>query len=164
MTRKYPDPAAPGERVALFPGSFNPFTIGHLDILRRGLRLFDRVIVVIGINSSKPAAHAEESLCAILRAIEHLPNADAMIWDGLTADAAKLTGARFLLRGVRSVADFEYERTLADTNAMIAPGLETVFIPARPELAALSSSMVRELSSYGFDVTPFIPSEKTSEK
>ena len=163
MTRRYPDPAAPGERVALFPGSFNPFTIGHLDILERGLAIFDRVIIVVGCNRNKPSADAENALEAIRRLTADIPRADAMIWDGLTADAAKLTGARFLLRGARSAADFEYERNMADVNAMISPGLETVILPARPSLAPLSSSMVRELSSFGYDVTQFLPSEKTSD-
>ena len=163
MTRRYPDPAAPGERVALFPGSFNPFTIGHLDILERGLAIFDRVIIVVGCNRNKPSADAENALEAIRRLTAGIPRADAMIWDGLTADAAKLTGARFLLRGARSAADFVYERNMADVNAMISPGLETVILPARPSLAPLSSSMVRELSSFGYDVTQFLPSEKTSD-
>ena len=163
MTRRYPDPAAPGERVALFPGSFHPFTIGHLDILERGLAIFDRVIIVVGCNRNKPSADAENALEAIRRLTAGIPRADAMIWDGLTADAAKLTGARFLLRGARSAADFEYERNMADVNAMISPGLETVILPARPSLAPLSSSMVRELSSFGYDVTQFLPSEKTSD-
>ncbi len=163
MTRRYPDPAATGERVALFPGSFNPFTIGHLDILERGLAIFDRVIIVVGCNRNKPSADAENALEAIRRLTAGIPRADAMIWDGLTADAAKLTGARFLLRGARSAADFEYERNMADVNAMISPGLETVILPARPSLAPLSSSMVRELSSFGYDVTQFLPSEKTSD-
>ena len=163
MTRRYPDPAAPGERVALFPGSFNPFTIGHLDILERGLAIFDRVIIVVGCNRNKPSTDAENALEAIRRLTAGIPRADAMIWDGLTADAAKLTGARFLLRGARSAADFEYERNMADVNAMISPGLETVILPARPSLAPLSSSMVRELSSFGYDVTQFLPSEKTSD-
>lgn len=163
MTRRYPDPAAPGERVALFPGSFNPFTIGHLDILERGLAIFDRVIIVVGCNRNKPSADAENALEAIRRLTAGIPRADAMIWDGLTADASKLTGARFLLRGARSAADFEYERNMADVNAMISPGLETVILPARPSLAPLSSSMVRELSSFGYDVTQFLPSEKTSD-
>lgn len=131
MTRRYPDPAAHGERVALFPGSFNPFTIGHLDILERGLAIFDRVIIVVGCNRNKPSADAENALEAIRRLTAGVPRADAMIWDGLTADAAKLTGARFLLRGARSAADFEYERNMADVNAMISPGLETVILPAR---------------------------------
>ena len=163
MTRRYPDPAAPGERVALFPGSFNPFTIGHLDILERGLAIFDRVILVVVCNRNKPSADAENALEAIRRLTAGIPRADAMIWDGLTADAAKLTGARFLLRGARSAADFEYERNMADVNAMISPGLETVILPARPSLEPLSSSMVRELSSFGYDVTQFLPSEKTSD-
>ncbi len=121
------------------------------------------MIIVVGCNRNKPSADAENALEAIRRLTAGIPRADAMIWDGLTADAAKLTGARFLLRGARSAADFEYERNMADVNAMISPGLETVILPARPSLAPLSSSMVRELSSFGYDVTQFLPSEKTSD-
>ncbi len=101
MTRRYPDPAAPGERVALFPGSFNPFTIGHLDILERGLAIFDRVIIVVGCNRNKPSADAENALEAIRRLTAGIPRADAMIWDGLTADAAKspVSAARCTLGG-----------------------------------------------------------------
>lgn len=143
------------ERVALFAGSFAPFTTGHLDILKRGLEIFDRVIVVKGVNCNKEskAAALKQNLQAI---IDKLPGAELMEWDGLTVDAARETGARYLLRGARSVADFEYERNLADMNRKIS-GIETVVLISRPELSAVSSSVVRELASFGHDVKEFLP-------
>ena len=154
------------EKIAFFAGSFDPFTIGHLDILKRGLRMFDRVVVTIGINRQKnndPAAYAGR-LEQVRRCIEHLPGAEAMIWGGLTCEAAEKTGARFLLRGARTAADFQYEMNMADANALIAPWLETVILPARPEFAAISSSLVRELSSFGYDVSRFLPDSENKLK
>lgn len=150
MTHRSPDPQL---RTALYAGTFNPFTIGHLSILRRGLELFDKVVVCVGVNCAKgPARPDIEALREKLAAIG---NAEVIEWDGLTVDAATATGARWLLRGVRSVADFEYERNLADINRRIA-GIETVILFAEPELAAVSSSMVRELKRFGRDVDDLI--------
>lgn len=153
MTPKSPDIV----RTALYAGSFNPFTTGHLSILRRGLELFDRVVVVIGINESKSGSRqSAEDLAGRLR--EKLQDGDrveVMAWDGLTVDAAEKVGARWLLRGVRSVADYEYERNLADINRAIS-GLDTVILFAEPELSMVSSSMVRELKRYGRDVADFV--------
>lgn len=154
MTRRFPEE----ERRAIFAGSFNPFTLGHLSVLRRGLELFDHVTVVIGINDSKGAdgAERERRLEAVRRAVEGLEGVDVILWSGLTVDAARSCGARWLLRGVRNVADFEYERGMAEVNRMIS-GIDTVLLFAEPELAALSSSMVRELEKYGVDTSRFLP-------
>lgn len=154
MTPKSPD----GSRRAVFAGSFNPFTLGHLSVLRRGLELFDYVTVVIGINDSKSEAEADTArrVAEVEAAVGALERVGVMAWSGLTADAAKRCGARWLLRGVRSVADFEYERNMADVNRMIS-GLETVILFAEPELAAVSSSVVRELQHYGYDTARFLP-------
>lgn len=139
------------------PGSFDPFTIGHLDILRRSLALFDRVIVCVGINSAKTsAAETEERVESIRRIIVDTPGAEVMAWDGLTVDAARKTGAIAMVRGVRSATDYEYERNLADLNRRIS-GIETVLLTSLPELSAISSSAVRELSRYGHDITQFLP-------
>lgn len=142
-------------KVALFAGSFRPFTIGHYDILCRALTLFDRVVVMCGVNCHK--ACGDDSPSQNLEAVvASLPGAELMEWDGLTVDAAKACGAQFLLRGARTVADFEYERNLADVNRLIS-GLDTVILLARPELASVSSSMVRELHRFGRDVSRFLP-------
>lgn len=156
MTHKYPD-----MRIAVFAGSFNPFTVGHLSVLKRGLELFDRVVVVIGVNDAKQPVEDEyvvrvETLRSQLATLERV---EVMAWSGLTVDAAKSVGARWLLRGVRSVADFEYERNLADVNRVIS-GIETVLLFSEPDVAMVSSSMVRELQRYGYDVSRFVPPEQ----
>lgn len=155
MTARYP------ERIAFFPGSFHPFTRGHQSIVDRALGLFDRIVIGVGYNPEKPLSEAE----AISRADEIAqlytaePRVEALAYKGLTVDACRRAGARFLLRGVRTVADYEYERNLADVNRLIGHGIETVVLFTLPEDAAVSSSMVRELQSHGVDVTPFLPSK-----
>ncbi len=151
MTPKSP------ERTALMPGSFNPFTVGHMDILRRSLELFDRVVVSVGVNRAKTTdAEIDTRLEAIRRAVAPLRGVEVMAWEGLTVDAARSVGAVAMVRGVRSVADFDYERSLAELNRRIS-GIDTVLLVASPELSAVSSSAVRELESFGYDVTEFLP-------
>lgn len=140
--------------TALYAGSFTPFTVGHMSVLQRALRLFDRVVVMVGINADKP--EREPDIDYLRSLIDSIDGAELLLWKGLTVDAAAEVGADWLVRGVRSVADFEYERNLADINRKIS-GLETVFLPATPELSMISSSMVRELRSYGHDVSSFLP-------
>lgn len=154
-------------RIAVFPGSFDPFTIGHADIVRRGLQLFDRIVVAVGFNAQKAAAderHAasvDERVAAIARIYKDEPRVKVVSYSDLTVDLAEREDARFLLRGVRSVKDFEYERDLAAVNAAISPAatpaLETVLLIADPRYAHISSSVVRELKAYGRDVTPYLP-------
>lgn len=152
MTAKFPE-----QRIAIFPGSFDPFTRGHLDIVERGLGIFDRIIVAVGVNSSKQGASSTaDRIAAITRAVARMNNVDVIEYSGLTVDVAKKYGACAILRGIRSVADFEYERNLAELNRKIS-GIETVMLCADPALAALSSSAVRELRSLGHDVSPFLP-------
>lgn len=156
MTHKSPEET----RVALFPGTFDPFTIGHQSIVERGLELFDRVVVAIGVNGEKhSAASAEDRAQAILDIFADEPRVSVMSYTGLTVAAAETVGARFMLRGVRSVADYEYERQLADINRELS-GIETVMLYALPELAVVSSSMVRELRRYGRDISRFLPVKK----
>lgn len=142
-------------RIAIFPGSFDPFTVGHMSILKRGLELFDKVIVAIGYNEHKYSADDMQSRKALVEAaIGALERVEVMTYDGLTVDAAKRCGARFILRGIRNVADFEYERNMADINRQIS-GIETVLLYSLPELSMISSSMVRELKRYGYDTSGY---------
>ena len=151
MTQKSP------ERTALMPGSFNPFTVGHMDILRRSLAMFDRVVVSVGVNRSKTTeAEIDTRLEAIRRAVAGMDGVEVMAWEGLTVDAARSVGAVAMVRGVRSVADFDYERGLAELNRRIA-GIDTILLVAAPELAVVSSSAVRELESFGYDVKELLP-------
>lgn len=144
-------------RTAVFPGTFDPFTIGHKDIADRALKIFDRLVIAIGYNIHKAAA---DSIAARVRDIEVLyandPRVTVEAYTGLTVDFARRCGAGFIVRGLREVKDFEYERNLADTNAAISD-IETVFLTARPELGFVSSSMVRELTAHGYDAARFLP-------
>lgn len=151
MTRKYP------ERTALFPGTFNPFTVGHKSVVDRGLALFDRIIIAVGINAAKSDnSDIEERLEAIRRVYAANDRVSVISYSGLTVDACREYGADFILRGVRSVRDFEYERDLADGNRNIS-GIETVLLYAEPELSWISSSIVRDLARHGSDISKLIP-------
>lgn len=145
------------ERIALFPGSFNPFTRGHASIVERGLALFDRIVIAVGVNPAKSTPETiEERLGSIRRLYVGEARVSVVAYDGLTVDAARSHGASFLLRGVRSVRDFEYERDMADINRRLS-GVETVLLYSLPELAAVSSSIVRELDHFGADISEFLP-------
>lgn len=144
-------------RIALFTGSFDPFTIGHADIVRRGLELFDEVVVCIGYNIHKQSSTpVEERKAAIERCFACDPRVRVEIYTDLTVDVAARCGARFILKGVRSVKDFEYESEMGEINRRLS-GLETVLLLARPELAYISSSMVRELKAFGKDISTYLP-------
>ncbi len=151
-----PTSTADAARVALFPGSFRPFTAGHADIVARGLVLFDRIIIGVGVNAAKTPADTQELLAPIVALYASEPRVEVRAYSCLTVDFAAQCGAHFLLRGVRNVRDFEYERDLADVNRQLS-GIESVILFSSPALAAVSSSVVRELQSYGHDVTPFLP-------
>lgn len=145
------------QRIAIFPGSFDPYTIGHASIVDRALPLFDKIVVAIGVNRNKRSFLTEEQrirMIADLYAEE--PKVEVISYDGLTVDAARECGARFLLRGVRMIQDFEYEKNLAEVNRSIS-GLETVLLYTLPEYGHISSSIVRELISYGRDVSALLP-------
>lgn len=146
-------------RIAIFPGSFNPFTIGHQSIVERALPLFDRIVIAIGYNAEKnngEPADLPGRIRAIARLYAEEPAVEVHSYEGLTVDFAEKMGARWILRGVRSVKDFEYESQIADINRRIA-GLETVLMFTLPEHASISSSIVRELVDYGVDVSEFLP-------
>ena len=145
------------ERIALYPGTFNPMTTGHLNIIKRASSLFDKVFVAIGRNSDKSCSVSdEERYRAACRAVEGIANVKVVTYDCLTTDLCIKLGVSVIVRGIRSVADYEYERNIADINRLIAPGIETVCLFADSRFAAVSSSMVRELQRYGKDVSDFI--------
>lgn len=151
------------QHIAIFPGSFDPFTIGHHSIVERALPLFDKIVVAVGMNSKKHSFLSEiDRLDAIRRLYADEPRVEVIAYSGLTVEAAEQCGARYILRGVRTVKDFEYEKTLADINRKIA-GLETVLLYTLPEYGSISSSIVRELISLGRDVTDLLPPGYTFE-
>lgn len=152
MTARYTDTTP---RRALFAGSFDPFTAGHASVVERALGLFDEVVVAAGVNAAKRHAAGDPEAIAALYA--HEPRVRVISYSGmLTVDLARREGCGWLIRGVRSVKDFEYERDMADINRRLS-GIETVILFTLPEHAAISSSVVRELASYGHDISTFLP-------
>ncbi len=144
-------------KKAIFPGSFDPFTIGHYDIVMRGLDIFSEIIIGIGNNSLKQGFWSpEERLQRIQEVFAQEPRVKVEIYQGLTIDFAAQHKADCILRGVRSVQDFEYERNIAEANRQLC-GIETVLLYTKPEHAHISSSLVRELYSYNKDITPYLP-------
>ena len=145
-------------RIALFPGSFDPFTNGHLDIVRRGTALFDEVIVAIGTNSSKQRyVPIEQMQALLLEVFRDEPQVSVRTFKGLTAEFAREVEAHYLLRGLRNSPDFEYEKPIAYGNQHINAGLETVFLLTSPLLGTISSTIIRDIHRFGGDVTAFRP-------
>ena len=145
------------KRIALFPGTFDPFTIGHESLVKRGLLLIDEIIIAIGVNDAKRSYFTlDQHLETITELYKNEPRVKVESYNSLTIDFAKEKGARYILRGIRSVIDFEYEKTIADMNRTIS-GIETFVLFTEPALTHVSSSHVRELLRYGHDVSSFIP-------
>ena len=150
--------------VAVYPGSFDPITNGHLDVLRRAAAVFDRVVVAVLVNPRKATVDpADVRVATILASIgesladEDLTRIEVVAFDGLTVDLCRRIGARWLVRGLRAVADFEAELQLAHTNRVMAPEVDTVFFMTSLTYAYLSSSLVREIARFGGDVAPLVP-------
>lgn len=144
-------------KTGLFAGTFDPFTIGHASVVRRALLLFDRVVVGVGVNDAKhPEASAEQRVEAIRQLYADDDRVEVVAYSGLTVDLARECGATFIVKGVRSVRDYENEREQADVNRRLS-GIDTVLLLAEPGLESVSSSTVRSLRSFGRDVTEFLP-------
>lgn len=146
------------QRIAVFPGSFDPITKGHESVVKRALTLFDKVYVAVGKNTSKASYFTEkERLRQISQAFAGEPRVEPIAFTGLTVDFCKKVKAEFILRGVRNTTDFEYEKNIAQMNKTLYSGAETVFILTDAEYAAINSTIVREILKNGGDVTAFIP-------
>lgn len=149
--------SAERHRIALFPGTFDPFTIGHKSLVERGLTCVDEIVIAIGINEKKKTYYTlEQRIEAIRRLYADEPRVRVVSYSGLTVDVAQREKAQFILRGIRSVIDFEYEKSIADVNRQLT-GIETLLLFTEPAYAHVSSSVVRELLHFGKDVSPFIP-------
>jgi pantetheine-phosphate adenylyltransferase len=148
------------EKIALFPGSFDPFTIGHESVVRRAMPLFDKIIVAVGYNSAKSGFFPlEKRIKWIQEIFINDKNIEVQSFEGLTANFCKKIGAKYLLRGLRTAADFEYERAIAQMNNMLDHDIETVFLLTRPEHSPISSTIVREVIRYGGDASQFVPKQ-----
>ena len=147
-------------RVAVFPGSFDPITVGHVDIISRALPLFDKVIIGIGINSQKKYLFPlEQRINCIKKVFEQDPKIEIESYSGLTVKFCEQKNASFILRGLRSSSDFQFERAIAQMNQSMKPNIETIFILANPSLAAVTSSIVRDIYVNDGDISQFIPQE-----
>lgn len=147
------------KRIALFPGSFDPFTKGHEDIVLRGLQLFDEIIIAIGYNSQKSTRYFEiDSMVEYINStFREYPSIRILKFSELTAEFARKNGARFLLRGLRNTTDFEYENSISQVNRQLYKEMESVFLITSPQLAWISSSIIREVHRYDGDVSEFLP-------
>lgn len=145
-------------RLAICPGSFDPITLGHLDIIRRAALLFDRVIVAVLVNPGKqPSFTAEERMDMIRRAVADIPNIEVECFGGLLADYARQKNAQVIVRGLRAVTDFEYEFQMALANSKMNPQVDTVFLTTSVQYMYLSSSMVKSIGCFGGDIADFVP-------
>lgn len=145
-------------KKALFPGSFDPFTAGHLNILSRALTMFDEVVVAVGINQDKRGFFTNEQKLDIIRqTTKGMDRIEIMSYDGLTVNICRELGIRHIVRGVRNMMDFDTERSIADANRRLAPEIETIIIPTAQEFAHISSSAVRDLISHNGDTSLFVP-------
>jgi pantetheine-phosphate adenylyltransferase len=146
------------KRICLFPGTFDPVTLGHVDIIRRALPLFDTIVVAVGINASKtPMFSPEQRLLWIKEIFKDDERVVGAVYEGLTIDFCRKVDARFMLRGIRYVSDFEYEKTIADANRTMQPDIETIFLTGEPKYTSVASTIVRDIIRNGGDASPFLP-------
>ncbi|MEQ1677587.1 MAG: pantetheine-phosphate adenylyltransferase [Chitinophagaceae bacterium] len=145
-------------RICLFPGTFDPVTLGHVDIINRALPLFDKIVVGIGINTSKAPMFSPEQRVAWIKEIyKDEDRVEGAVYEGLTINYCKTIGANFILRGIRYVSDFEYEKTIADANRTLDKTIETVFLTGEPKYTSVASTIVRDIIRNGGNASPFLP-------
>ena len=147
-------------RICLFPGTFDPVTLGHTDIIERALPLFDKLIIGIGSNARKSAMFSEQLRLGWLQEIyKNNPKVEAVVYEGLTVECCKRVGANFILRGIRYVNDFEYEKAIADMNRSLDGNIETIFLTCLPQFTSVASTLVRDVLKNGGNVSQFLPVE-----
>jgi pantetheine-phosphate adenylyltransferase len=148
------------QRICLFPGTFDPLTLGHVDIITRSLPLFDKIVVGIGINTSKaPMFTPEKRLSWVKEIFKDEPKVEGAVYEGLTVNFCRKIDARFILRGIRYVSDFEYEKTIADANRTLDKSIETIFLTGEPKYTSVASTIVRDIIKNGGDASHFLPPE-----
>lgn len=147
-------------KIAVFPGSFDPVTIGHVDLINRAIPLFDRIVVAIGVNSKKQSLFPLETRMQWLKDVfkDH-PKIEVGSFEGLTVRFCESIGARYLIRGLRNTSDFDYEKTISQLNHIVGRQIETIFLMSKPEYSHISSTIVREIITYGGDASAFLPPE-----
>jgi len=146
------------QRICLFPGTFDPVTMGHIDIINRAIPLFDKLVIGIGRNANKDPMFTEERrLNWLLEIYKDEPRVSAVVYEGLTVNCCKSVGANFILRGIRYVNDFEYEKAIADMNRSIDGHIETIFLTCLPQYTSVASTLVRDVLKNGGDVSQFLP-------
>ncbi|HEY0273851.1 MAG TPA: pantetheine-phosphate adenylyltransferase [Chitinophaga sp.] len=146
------------QRICLFPGTFDPITLGHTDIIDRSLDLFDGIVVGIGVNAAKaPMFPVEQRLAWIREIYKDQPRVKALAYEGLTVKCCRDIGARYILRGIRSFTDFEYEKAIAEVNRMMDPSIETYFLHSSPNVGTLASTLVRDVIRNGGDASRLVP-------
>lgn len=150
-------------RLALYAGSFDPVTFGHLDLIQRAAALFDKVVVAIGRHPTKKPLFSDEERCDLIREVtKAMANVEVDSFDGLSIHYAKSRGAVAMIRGLRAATDFEYELQIAHANSDIVPEIDTIFLPTRVEKGFVSASLVREIASHGGDVSRYVPAPVTA--
>lgn len=146
-------------RIAIFPGSFDPVTVGHVDIVKRSVDLFDKIIIGLGTNSTKQTMFtAEQRLEWLKGTFKAMPNVEVQSYEGLTVNFCKKNSAKYILRGLRTSTDFQFEKAIAQMNQLLQDEIETVFILSSPELAPVSSTIIRDIIRHNGDVGKFVPS------
>ena len=145
-------------RIALFPGSFDPITVGHESVIRRALPMFDKIIVGVGVNSEKSAMLPSEKRVELIKKVfADEPKVEVVTYSGLTVDYCKANNISFILRGLRTSADFEFERSIGHANQLLDKNIETVFMLTLPEHTCISSSIVRDIAKHNGDISVFLP-------
>ena len=148
------------QRICVFPGTFDPITLGHVDVIKRSVSLFNKLIIAIGVNSQKaPMFSIEQRIAWIEDIFKDYPQITAASYEGLTINYCKEVGAQYMIRGIRYISDFEYEKAIADMNRMLTPEIETLFLTCAPEYSTISSTIVRDVIRNGGDVSKIIPKE-----